>query len=89
MESVFLTKDTAFAASEFQKLMQSTDWNDYKNLLYNNKSKYYARFLLRGSKNWHHLAFSNELVNYSNNRKKEDFQVLDKNCSVRESKDYF
>jgi len=69
--------------------MQSTDWNDYKNLLYNKKSKYYARFLLRGSKNWHHLAFSNELVNHSNNKKKEDFQVLDKNCSVRESKDYF
>jgi len=73
MGSIFLTKDTAFAASEFQKLVRSIDWNDYKNWLYNNKSKYYARFLLRGSKNWHHLAFSNELVNYPNDRKKEDF----------------
>jgi len=53
--------------------VQSIDWNDYKNWLYNNKSKYYARFLLRGSKSWHHLAFSNELVNYPNDRKKEDF----------------
>ncbi len=35
------------------------------------------------------FAFKNELANYSNNKKKEDFQVLDKNCSVHESKDYF
>ena len=73
MGSIFLKKNTAFAASEFQKYIQDIDWDDYKKWLYNNKSKYYARFLLRGSKKWHHFAFSDELVNYPNDRKKEDF----------------
>jgi len=40
--------------------------------LYNNKSKYYARFLFNGTKKWKHLAFSNEFVEMPNDRKKED-----------------
>jgi len=70
--SIFVSKDTAFAQTEFQKFVQKIDWDDYKNWLYNNKSKYYARFLLNAGKKWKELAFTNQLVEYPNNRTKED-----------------
>ena len=56
----------------FFDYIQNLDWKNYQTWLQNNKSKYYARFLLRGAKRWHNLAFSNELVELPNDRKKED-----------------
>jgi len=56
----------------FRNYVQSIDWEHYKKWLYNNKNKYYARFLLSGAKKWHNYAFSNELVELSNDRNKDD-----------------
>jgi len=56
----------------FRKYVESLDWNDYKKWLDNNKSTYYAKFLLCGGKKWHRYAFSNELVELPSDRKRED-----------------
>ena len=55
-----------------QKAIETIDWRDYEKWCYNNKSKLYARFLIRESKKWHHLAFSNEFLELPNDRKRED-----------------
>ena len=70
--SAFFQKDTSFALESLHRLIKEIDWDDYKKWLYNNKSRYYARFLFNGTKKWKHLAFSNEFVEMPNDRKKED-----------------
>lgn len=57
---------------QFQTAIRSISWDDYKKWLYDNKNKYYARTLFRGSKNWHEYAFSTKLVELQNNRRKGD-----------------
>jgi intergrase/recombinase len=48
------------------------DWKDYEKWCINNKSKRYAKFLVRYGKKWSSFAFSYDLVEYPNNRTKED-----------------
>lgn len=57
---------------QFQDAVQSISWENYKKWLYDNKSKYYARTLFRGSKKWYEYAFSTNLVELQNNRRKGD-----------------
>ena len=56
----------------FRKYVEDISWDEYKQWLNNNKSKYYARFLLCGAKKWNQYAFSNELVSLPSNRTRED-----------------
>ncbi len=63
MRSIFLKKNTAFAQSEFKKYVGGLDWQDFRKWCYDNKSRYYARFLSNAAKKWSHFTFSNEFVN--------------------------
>ena len=47
-------------------------WNEYEDWLLQNKNRAYARVVFRTTKKYYHLAFTQELVNLPNSRKKED-----------------
>jgi intergrase/recombinase len=66
------SKGTSSIISEFRNQVEQIDWNAYEKWCINNKSRRYAKFLVRGGKKWYQFAFSYDLVEFPNNRTKED-----------------
>jgi hypothetical protein len=51
----FGSKGTTSIILEFRNQVEQIDWNEYEKWCVNNKSKRYAKFLVRGGKKWFSL----------------------------------
>ena len=54
------------------KAIESMDWNDYRDWLFNNKSHLNAKYTFKDSEKYFHFAFSDELVSMKPSRKRQD-----------------
>jgi hypothetical protein len=57
---------------QYRQFAEKVDWNDYHKWLLANKSRLHANTMFKKAKEYHHLAFSKELVFWESTRKRQD-----------------
>jgi len=66
------TQVYASVCTHLGNIVKEIDWEDYRKWLLNNKSLIHAKYCFKWSQRYHHLAFSNDLVDMPQSRKRQD-----------------